>query len=142
MKRIARSAIAYPLLCVAIIAAFILGSAYAMATVPGTYLPQLTTDPGPITVVQVPIDFLPDSPFVATDGAGQLWLVVQGVEGKDHQKLAVVYRIEPDGTPIEMQREAAIYAQPKFAETPAGEVVYGADRDGNVHLVPVQGWSP
>jgi len=137
-----RFTIAFSVLCVAAIAAFIFGSAYAMATVPGTYLPQLTTDPGPITVVQVPIDFLPDSPFVATDGSGQLWLVVQGVVGSEHTKVAVVYRIQPNGTPIEMQRAPTIYAQPKFAERAGQEVVYGADRDGNVHFVPVEGWAP
>lgn len=142
MRKIIRSWLVAALLTLFVVLT-IMGSAYAMATVPGhAYLPAVSGPPARITVVHIPIDFLPDSPFMATDGSGRTWVVVQGVEGKDHRKLAVVYRIEPDGTPIEMQREAAIYAQPKFAETPEGEVVYGADRDGNVQVELVEGWVP
>src|SRR5690242_16828022 len=109
MSRLVRNIVVIPLLCIAVIVAAISGAAYAMATVPGTYLPLVTQPPAPINVLHVPVDFLLDSPIVATDGSGTTFVAVQAVVGEEHAKVAVVYKILADGSLAEVQREPDIY---------------------------------
>lgn len=106
------------------------------------YMPLVTGPVGPITVLRPPVDFLLDSPVLATDRTGSVWLVVQASIGEEHQKMAIVYRVLPNGGLVEMERDGDIYAKPRFAEVNGNEVVYGADEDGNIHVELVEGWTP
>lgn len=137
-----RFTIAFSVLCVAAIAAFIFGSAYAMATVPGTYLPLVTTDPGPITVVHVPVPYI--SLDMREDGAGQDWLAVQAVSPKDdHPKMCVVYRVVGDQV-VETVTHVEIYGACRFFVDGSGAgYVYGPGREQEqVYRFAVDGWQP
>lgn len=114
-----------------------------VSTQSAVFLPLVHGQATAPALLHAPVAFLIDSPFLAYDTAGVEFLAVQGVIGSKHAKVAVVYQVQADGSLREVLRDVAIYGAPKLLARPDGVgIVYGADRDGTIHIDVVPGWTP